>query len=64
MEITEKEMKKQDCIRLCDCLLNMMTRNKDDASVFFRGEILGAYRNITNQAIKETKEIQIRIINL
>ena len=64
MEITEKELEKQECIRMCDRLMSLMEKNKEDASVFFRGEILSVYRNITDQAIKETKEIQIKITDI
>lgn len=64
MEATEKEATKQECIRICRKLINSMETNKDDASGFFSGDILSAYRSITNQALKVTKDLQITISNL
>lgn len=64
MDPTQKEIQKQECINLCSRLISGMEKNEAEATGFFNGEILDAYRDITEKAIAETKKIRSKIAGI
>lgn len=56
MDIDTKKYKQQG-ILFCETLINKLQKNKEDATLFFGGDIKKEYVYVTEKAINKTKKI-------
>lgn len=54
-------MYKAQSLSLCDKLIHNLEKNKEEAELFFDGEMYKAYVDATDHAIDETKKIMAKI---
>ena len=58
------EQCRTDSVSLCDRLLTALEENREDARLFFGGEVYRAYETATERAKNKVKKIKSEIRNL
>ena len=59
-----QEQLRQECVYLCDRLLQELNRNKEDVRSFLGGDMARAYEKTTEAAINKTRRTKNKIRNL
>ena len=60
----ELEQCRSECLLLCDRLLSALEENREDAYLFFGGEVYPVYDAATDKAKNKVREIRNKVRNL